>query len=717
MRVYLFICSIVIAFAALIFFIFSADEPQAVSAQIKARVDGNKPEAIVLRFGHNTPQDSALHEAAMRFAHIVNDKTEGHVVIDVYPAQQLGNDHQMVEMARQGELDIILTPTAKMSVAVPSMQYADLPFLFPSRADAYAMLDGEPGAMLLRDLNSIGLYGMAFWENGFKHFTGNRAFLSPEDFRDTKIRVMKSRMIMEQFKAFAAEPIPIDFHKTKQALADGVIDGQENPLIAIYSMGLHEVQSDLVLSNHAFLGYVLSVSRMTMNKLPFEVQRVLLETAREVTPWERMATHSRETELLERIKASGVQVHTLSSEQRAAFAAKTTKLISQFEGVIGAEIISKTESLLFDKYGPDANANDHYVIGLNVNLAAGACSGLAIKRGVQLAVKDINQRGGLLAKPLHVLVRSHNTVSRLSNENMNYFMQRPDVVAIVGGKHSVIVDKDLPLIGPSHMPYLIPWATAEKLTNNALLNDNVFRLSANDKSASEFIAAHAIKKYKKPALLVENTQWGRDNLNNMRAYLASKEVLPATEIVFNRGQSSYREALETIFKSGADSLILVANANEGQVIISELLKRRHDFPILSHWGILGGLEKSARKTFADANLSIFQTFSFAQSHRSQSEALRRAYIDAFGLAPIESVCSPHAVAQAYDVVQLLALAIEQSGSTDGVVIIKALEQLPSYEGVVKRYMPAFSETNHDALTTADFFMARFNDDGQIIPLR
>ncbi|MBT3197738.1 MAG: TRAP transporter substrate-binding protein, partial [Gammaproteobacteria bacterium] len=249
--------------------------------------EGEEPVVWALRFGHNIPVESALHQAAERYADQVKHKSKGRVVIAIYPAQQLGNDHQMVEMARAGELDLLLTPTAKLSVPLPAMQYADLPFYFSTPDELYSMLDGEPGEILLKRLNAIDLEGVTIWENGFKQFTGDRPLRTPEDFLGLKIRTMKSRIIMAQFRSIEANPLPIDFHATHQALADGVVNGQENPLVAIVSMGFHEVQSDLTLSNHAYLGYVFSISSKVLATLPEDIQDILIETAKELTQWER----------------------------------------------------------------------------------------------------------------------------------------------------------------------------------------------------------------------------------------------------------------------------------------------------------------------------------------------------------------------------------------------------------------------------------------------
>ena len=97
---------------------------------------------------------------------------------------------------------------------MPELQLIDLPFLFSSREEAYPILDGKPGKHLLELLEPQGLIGFTFWESGFKQFTANKEIRTPEDFKGLNIRVMKSRFIMEQFKAFGANPIPIDFRQT-----------------------------------------------------------------------------------------------------------------------------------------------------------------------------------------------------------------------------------------------------------------------------------------------------------------------------------------------------------------------------------------------------------------------------------------------------------------------------------------------------------------------
>lgn len=671
-----------------------------------------------LDFGHNIPLDSALHMASIRFAEMVDQKSNGRVKINVHPGQKLGNDHKMVELARRGELDIILTPTAKMSVASPSIQYADLPFFFPSRQDVYDMLDGEPGKMLLEDLHEIGLVGVTFWGNGFKHFTANSPILTPKDFLGKNIRVMKSRIIMDQFKSFGANSILIDFHSTRQALKDGVVDGQENPLVAIVTMGFHEVQSDLTLSEHAYLGYVFSISAKTFEKLPLDIRKILMESALEITPWEREQTDEKERKFLEIIKQAGVNVHTLEESERKKFEKLVSHIPKQYEEIIGCDVISKTKELLYEKYGALSESNGQIVIGLNADLSTDAkTAGLAIKRGIELAIDEINSKGGVLGKKLLLIAKDHRSIASKGVENNKVFIEQGDTVAVLSGLHSPVVLHEIKSMTEAGMPFLIPWAAASGITENNFKDNSIFRISANDRFAARFIAKYALKKHSKPAIIVENSAWGRGNLEKMRAYLQEQGKDFNVELIFNRGQDNFDDEFKKIMDSGADSLIMVSNSMEGGTILNKMATYEKTLPIISHWGIIGGpFFKDNKQALNKVDLSFFQTFSFLKNKHPKSQALAKKYLEDYAIKSIEDIQAPAGVAQAYDLVQLLALAIQKAATTERSKVREALEKLPSYQGAVKYYEKAFSVDNHDALGVDDYYIARFSPDGYIVPV-
>jgi C4-dicarboxylate-binding protein DctP len=295
-----------------------------------------------MKFGHDMPEDSAQHVAALKYADLVKERTKGQVEIKVFPAQQLGTDPEMVQQAQMGTLEIVLPPTAKISGFAAQLQLADLPFLFPSKEACYKVLDGPVGDKVLALLDAKGLKGVSFWESGFKQITANKAIRKPEDFAGMKVRVMESPLLIAQYKQVKANPVPIDFAETYNALQQGVVDAQENPLVSIVNMKFYEVQKYTMLSNHGFLGYAFLFSKKVYDGLPADIQKVMRDTARELASFERQDTARREAGYIERIKKGGSQIVTLSPQELQAFEKAFRPVHQQFAKTIGEDLLKET---------------------------------------------------------------------------------------------------------------------------------------------------------------------------------------------------------------------------------------------------------------------------------------------------------------------------------------------------------------------------------------
>jgi len=295
-----------------------------------------------MKFGHDMPEDSAQHTAALKYADLIKERTKGQVEIKVFPAQQLGTDPEMVQQAQMGTLEIVLPPTAKISGFAAQLQLADLPFLFPSKEVCYQVLDGPVGDKVLALLDAKGLKGVSFWESGFKQITANKAIRKPEDFAGMKVRVMESPLLIAQYKQVKANPVPIDFAETYNALQQGVVDAQENPLVSIVNMKFYEVQKYTMLSNHGFLGYAFLFSKKVYDGLPADIQKVMRDTARELASFERQDTARREGGYIERIKKGGSQVVTLTPQELQGFAKSFQPVHQQFAKTIGEDLLKET---------------------------------------------------------------------------------------------------------------------------------------------------------------------------------------------------------------------------------------------------------------------------------------------------------------------------------------------------------------------------------------
>ncbi|MBF0344374.1 MAG: DctP family TRAP transporter solute-binding subunit [Nitrospirae bacterium] len=669
-----------------------------------------------LSFGHNMPADSAMHVAAQKYADTVSERTKNRVKITIHPSQQLANDHQMIEMAIDGQLDILLSPTAKLSIILPALQYSDIPFLFPKIEDAYEMLDGKPGSLLLERLKEHGLVGAAFWGNGFKQFTANKAIYSPKDFSGMNVRIMKSNLIMDQFFAFGANPIPIDFHQTYRALKDRVVDAQENPIAPIYSLKFYEVQSHLIISNHAYLAYVFCFSKKTLDSLPYDIVQILISTARELTAFERQQIAKDEVRYMKTISEAGVSITALNEKQIYDFHEATRHITDKYRTIIGDDVIDLTVDFLKKKY--HYKEEDDIIIGLNADVSLGsALSGMAIKRGMELAVNEINKQGGVFGKKLSIVVMDHAGIPARSLNNVEQFSKMRNLVAIMGGLHSSVILSDLEKIHRDKIIYLIPWAAADKIVKNPYNPNYVFRISINDTEAAPFIIRQAMKSSRKLAFLIVNSLWGRENNEIMMKFISEKGFKPYAVEWFNYGEENMVQQITRIENSGAEIILLIATSPEGIITIKTLTLRQQKIPVLSHWSITGGyFWQDVKRELENIDLSFIQTFTFLDTKDEKTKRVIKQYMDAYHVKSAREISVPSATAQAYDLVHLLAIAINKAGVLDRPLIRQALENIDYHDGLIKRYSPPFTQTRHDALNVNDYFMARYDSNGTIVPI-
>jgi len=190
-----------------------------------------------------------------------------------------------------------------------------------------------------------GLKALAVWENGYRHITNNkRPIKGPEDLKGIKLRVPEGKWRVKMFQDYGANPSPMKFSELFTALQTGVMDGQENPFTQIYSAKLHEVQKYLSLSGHVYTPAYLTVGLRKYNTLPEDVRKVLEETARETQAYVYETAAKDETELLAKLKQSGIQVNEVDKD---AFIAASKSIYDEFgKEVNGAKaLIDKAVAL------------------------------------------------------------------------------------------------------------------------------------------------------------------------------------------------------------------------------------------------------------------------------------------------------------------------------------------------------------------------------------
>jgi branched-chain amino acid transport system substrate-binding protein len=358
-------------------------------------------------------------------------------------------------------------------------------------------------------------------------------------------------------------------------------------------------------------------------------------------------------------------------------------------------------------------------IGLAAAVSGGsAASGEAIKRGLQIALDEINARGGLLGgRKLEMVIRDDEGNPAKGVTIARELVEREKVAVVFGGLHTTVALAQVPVWQELRTPYMGAWAAGTNITRNGASPNFVFRVSANDDLVDRYLARYAIEVMKKgkPGLLLENTAWGQSNEAGLGKWLGERNVKPVGIEKFNWNDPDMSPQLLRLRGAGADHVILVANAPEGAQVVKSRAKIGWEVPMISHWGISGGRFAELTGELSDG-VVFLQTYSFFGKQGERGQAVLKALAEKYGVKGPEDVIAPVGTANAYDGMHLVALAIEQAGGTDGSKLREALENLKAeYRGLIKTYRRPFTAEQHDALTDEDYIMVAWKG-GKIVPV-
>jgi TRAP-type transport system periplasmic protein len=280
--------------------------------------------AIKLTLGHGAAPGNPRHEASVKFAEVVKTKSNGRIEVQVAPSAQLGDDAAMVTSLRTGALDMSANSQGAVANAVPEYAAYGMPFMFSSPAQAFKVLDGPLGKELADKSAEKGMILLGTWDNGIRQMTNSKRPIGKvEDMKGLKMRVPPDATLVDIMQALGAEAQQIKFAELYVALQQGVVDGQENPLVNIHASKLYEVQKHLALTNHQFQMTPFLMSKRTWDRLSEEDRKTVLEAAQEATTLQRKMSQDADEKLLAELKAKGVQVTTVD---KALFAKATANV-------------------------------------------------------------------------------------------------------------------------------------------------------------------------------------------------------------------------------------------------------------------------------------------------------------------------------------------------------------------------------------------------------
>lgn len=299
-------------------------------------------EKKTIRAGIGLNDSHPQYKGLLKFKEIVEEKTDGQIVVETYHSGQLGDDRTMTEALQLGSQEVVVPSTAPLANFVPEFSVFDFPFLFPSEEVADKVLDGEVGQKFLDKLEDQNLIGLSYWENGFRQVSNSeRAIASAADFKGLKLRTMENDLHLEAFRALGANPTPMAFTELFTAMQQGTVDGQENPFATIYLSKFYEVQDHVSNTNHIYSPFVFLMSKPFYDGLTEEQQQIVREASVEAGLYERQLNREANEQYLKDLQAEGVTYTEIAPEQHAEMKELVQPVIDKYADKIGKDTVQE----------------------------------------------------------------------------------------------------------------------------------------------------------------------------------------------------------------------------------------------------------------------------------------------------------------------------------------------------------------------------------------
>ncbi len=295
---------------------------------------------------HNQPPDSPLHRWLVRMWAAVRVETQGRVEVRVCPQNDgiAGGDPAALEMLLAGDVEFFTLMGGLIGTVVPVADMQGLPFAFRDHAHVFAVMDGEFGDFLRREMAAQGIHALrrATFENGFRHITTRtRPIRHAGDLEGLTIRTPAGRLFLDFFDALGAKPQAVNLNRLHEALRTGVVEAQENPLVVTEFNGLWELQRYASLTGHMWSGFNLLANLAVWQGLPRETQAAVEVVASRYALGQRRETDALNRDLVAGLAGRGMIVNEVDT---ASFKRRLGPFYARWRKVFGPSAWSLLEA-------------------------------------------------------------------------------------------------------------------------------------------------------------------------------------------------------------------------------------------------------------------------------------------------------------------------------------------------------------------------------------
>lgn len=293
-------------------------------------------------------------EGATKFADLVRERTKGRINIKVYTSSALMAGKQTNEflILKQGVADFAFASTINWSSTINELNLFNLPFLFPDYATLDAVKEGSVGKKIAALLEEKGVLFLGWGENGFREITNSRrAIRTPSDLEGLKIRVVGTPAFIDTMKALGANPVNMNWGEAQVAFQQGVVDGQENPVVGVLiPVQIWQFHKYITLWHYVIDPLMLTVNQEVFQSFTPEDRKIVRDAAAEATKWQvdtvRKGLIPPDLSALDLLKGKGMEVTTLSKKERQLFVDKTRGVYEEWKGKVGKDLVDEAERII-----------------------------------------------------------------------------------------------------------------------------------------------------------------------------------------------------------------------------------------------------------------------------------------------------------------------------------------------------------------------------------
>lgn len=307
-------------------------------------VKTDSDQQFTIKFGIGLAKSSAQYRGVTYFKKIVEQRSNGHIKVNIFPSAQLGDDLQMTSALQSGTAEMTQPSTSPLIKMVPQLAVFDLPFLFDTPQQADKVLDGPIGQKILKQISNKrnGLVALGWAENGFRQLTDSKGVIdSPKALNGLKIRTMQSPVQLDIWRTQGANPTPMSFAELFTALDQGTVDAQENPWVTILTSKFYEVQSNATETRHVYTPFITLMSKRFWQRLPKPYQKLMRTASTQMGLYERKVSRDIDKQAKNELKQKGLKITDLSDSQRAAFKKKAQPVYDDFKSKIGEPLFDQ----------------------------------------------------------------------------------------------------------------------------------------------------------------------------------------------------------------------------------------------------------------------------------------------------------------------------------------------------------------------------------------